>query len=164
MLLVAASPARAGKDVDGVVNLNTAEIGVLALLPGIGPAKAAQIAAYRKRVRSARWTSWCGSGASAARWCGTCALTSRCRDRRPRPAPSSPPPSFRRRRPVAAAAPSTAAAAAVRASRPAATPEARAPAHAQRLSRAAVIGRASYRGGPAGGAAGAPGGRGGGGM
>jgi len=49
MLLVAASPARAGKDVDGVINLNTAEIGVLALLPGIGPAKAAQIAAYRKR-------------------------------------------------------------------------------------------------------------------
>jgi competence protein ComEA len=49
MLLIAASPARAAKDVDGVINLNTAEIGVLALLPGIGPAKAAQIAAYRKR-------------------------------------------------------------------------------------------------------------------
>ena len=49
MLLVAAPPARAAKDVDGVVNLNTAEIGVLGLLPGIGPAKAAQIAAYRKR-------------------------------------------------------------------------------------------------------------------
>jgi competence protein ComEA len=42
-------PARAAKGVDGVVNLNTAELGVLGLLPGIGPAKAAQIVAYRKR-------------------------------------------------------------------------------------------------------------------
>jgi len=49
ILLVAAPPARAAKDIDGVVNINTAEVGVLALLPGIGPAKAAQIAAYRKR-------------------------------------------------------------------------------------------------------------------
>ena len=49
LLIAGAAPARAGKDVDGVVNINTAEIGVLALLPGIGPAKAAQIAAYRKR-------------------------------------------------------------------------------------------------------------------
>ena len=49
MLVVVATPAGAAKDVDGVVNLNTAEIDVLALLPGIGPAKAAQIAAYRKR-------------------------------------------------------------------------------------------------------------------
>src|SRR6188474_1549777 len=47
--LAAAGPARAGKGVDGVVNLNTAEPGVLGLLPGIGPAKAAQIVAYRKR-------------------------------------------------------------------------------------------------------------------
>src|SRR5262245_63803616 len=46
---LAAPPARAGKAVDGVVNLNTAEVGVLGLLPGIGPAKAAQIVAYRKR-------------------------------------------------------------------------------------------------------------------
>jgi len=49
ILLAAAPPARAAKDVDGVVNINTADVGVLALLPGIGPAKAAQIAAYRKR-------------------------------------------------------------------------------------------------------------------
>jgi competence protein ComEA len=49
ILLLAAPPARAAKDIDGVVNINTAEVGVLALLPGIGPAKAAQIAAYRKR-------------------------------------------------------------------------------------------------------------------
>ena len=49
VLLLAAPPARAAKDVDGVVNLNTAEVGVLALLPGIGPSKATQIAAYRKR-------------------------------------------------------------------------------------------------------------------
>jgi competence protein ComEA len=45
----AASPARAGKAVDGVVNLNTAAPEVLGLLPGIGPAKAAEIATYRKR-------------------------------------------------------------------------------------------------------------------
>ena len=49
ILAVAVPPARAAKAVDGVVNINTAEIGVLGLLPGIGPAKAAQIAAYRKR-------------------------------------------------------------------------------------------------------------------
>ena len=49
LLVVAAPPARAAKAVDGVVNINTAEAGVLGLLPGIGPAKAAQIAAYRKR-------------------------------------------------------------------------------------------------------------------
>jgi competence protein ComEA len=44
-----ALPAWAGKAVDGVVNLNTAEVAVLGLLPGVGPAKAAQIVAYRKR-------------------------------------------------------------------------------------------------------------------
>jgi len=50
LLLIATAPAaRAGKAVDGVVNLNTADAGVLGLLPGIGPAKAAQIVAYRKR-------------------------------------------------------------------------------------------------------------------
>src|SRR5262245_14459659 len=49
LLLLAAPPARAAKGVDGVVNINTAEVGVLGLLPGIGPAKAAQIVAYRKR-------------------------------------------------------------------------------------------------------------------
>src|SRR4051812_36880777 len=49
LILVGAPPARAAKAVDGVVNINTAEVGVLGLLPGIGPAKAAQIAAYRKR-------------------------------------------------------------------------------------------------------------------
>jgi competence protein ComEA len=46
---VAAPAARAAKAVDGVVNLNTAEPGALGLLPGIGPAKAAQIVAYRRR-------------------------------------------------------------------------------------------------------------------
>jgi competence protein ComEA len=49
VLLLAAPPARAAKAVDGVVNINTAEVGVLGLLPGIGPAKAAQIVVYRKR-------------------------------------------------------------------------------------------------------------------
>jgi competence protein ComEA len=41
--------AWAGKAVDGVVNLNTAEVSVLGLLPGVGPAKATQIVVYRKR-------------------------------------------------------------------------------------------------------------------
>jgi competence protein ComEA len=41
--------AGAGKAVDGVVNLNTAPPDVLGLLPGIGPAKAADIVAYRRR-------------------------------------------------------------------------------------------------------------------
>ena len=49
LLIAAVPPARAAKAVDGVVNINTAEVGVLGLLPGIGPAKAAQIAVYRKR-------------------------------------------------------------------------------------------------------------------
>src|SRR6516164_6939441 len=49
LALGSAVPARAGKAVDGVVNLNTAPPEVLGLLPGIGPAKAAEIAAYRKR-------------------------------------------------------------------------------------------------------------------
>jgi competence protein ComEA len=48
-LLASPSPAVAGKAVDGVVNLNTAPAEVLALLPGIGPAKAVAILAYRKR-------------------------------------------------------------------------------------------------------------------
>jgi competence protein ComEA len=47
--LVIAAPAYAAKGVDGVVNLNTADAGALGLLPGVGPAKAAQIVAYRKR-------------------------------------------------------------------------------------------------------------------
>jgi competence protein ComEA len=39
----------AGKSIDGVVNLNTAEAPMLELLPGIGPAKVALILAYRRR-------------------------------------------------------------------------------------------------------------------
>jgi competence protein ComEA len=49
LLLLAPSSARAAKAVDGVVNLNTAPPEVLALLPGVGPAKAVAILAYRKR-------------------------------------------------------------------------------------------------------------------
>ncbi|HVT08804.1 MAG TPA: helix-hairpin-helix domain-containing protein, partial [Polyangia bacterium] len=45
----AAAPAYAGKGVDGVVNLNTAPAAVLALLPGVGPAKAEAIVGYRSR-------------------------------------------------------------------------------------------------------------------
>jgi competence ComEA-like helix-hairpin-helix protein len=41
--------ARAGKAVDGVVNLNTAPANVLALLPGVGTSKAAAIVGYRSR-------------------------------------------------------------------------------------------------------------------
>jgi competence protein ComEA len=48
-LVLAPSFARAAKAVEGVVNLNTAPPEVLALLPGIGPAKAVAILAYRKR-------------------------------------------------------------------------------------------------------------------
>ncbi|HVY39595.1 MAG TPA: helix-hairpin-helix domain-containing protein, partial [Polyangia bacterium] len=46
---VTAAPAHAGKGVDGVVNLNTAPAAVLALLPGVGPAKADAIVGYRTR-------------------------------------------------------------------------------------------------------------------
>src|SRR3954452_10265138 len=46
---VAAPLAHAAQGVGGVVNLNTAESDVLGLLPGVGPSKAAQILAYRKR-------------------------------------------------------------------------------------------------------------------
>jgi len=41
--------ARAGKGVDGVVNLNTAPAELLSLLPGVGPSKAGAIVVYRKR-------------------------------------------------------------------------------------------------------------------
>ena len=49
--LVALVPpaAAAGKRLTGVVNLNTAPVEVLGLLPGVGPAKAAEIARYRQR-------------------------------------------------------------------------------------------------------------------
>lgn len=49
LVLLAPPPARAAKAVDGVVNLNTAPAEVLGLLPGVGPAKAAEIVAYRKK-------------------------------------------------------------------------------------------------------------------
>jgi competence protein ComEA len=39
----------AGKAVEGAVNLNTATPELLALLPGVGPAKAQSILSYRKR-------------------------------------------------------------------------------------------------------------------
>jgi competence ComEA-like helix-hairpin-helix protein len=38
-----------GKEIDGVINLNTAPAELLSLLPGIGPSKARQIVAYRSR-------------------------------------------------------------------------------------------------------------------
>lgn len=41
--------ALAGKDVEGVVNLNTATAEELQLLPGVGPAKVRNIVAYRRR-------------------------------------------------------------------------------------------------------------------
>jgi len=49
ILALPAWPARAGKGVDGVVNLNTAPAEVLSLLPGVGPAKAGAIVLYRRR-------------------------------------------------------------------------------------------------------------------
>ncbi|MES1205783.1 MAG: helix-hairpin-helix domain-containing protein [Pseudomonadota bacterium] len=49
LIALAAAPARAGKGVEGVVNLNTAPAAVLALLPGVGPAKAEAIVGYRTR-------------------------------------------------------------------------------------------------------------------
>ena len=45
-----AVPARGeGKAVNGVINLNTATVETLSLLPGIGPSKARAIVAYRTR-------------------------------------------------------------------------------------------------------------------
>jgi competence protein ComEA len=44
-----AGRARAGKGVDGVINLNTAPADLLSLLPGVGPAKAGAIVTYRTR-------------------------------------------------------------------------------------------------------------------
>jgi competence protein ComEA len=44
-----AGRARAGKAVDGVINLNTAPAEVLSLLPGVGPSKADAIVTYRRR-------------------------------------------------------------------------------------------------------------------
>jgi competence protein ComEA len=49
IVLVSASARAGGKAVEGAVNLNTAPPEILALLPGIGPAKAESILAYRKR-------------------------------------------------------------------------------------------------------------------
>ncbi len=47
--VLSAGGARAGKGVDGVVNLNTAPAELLSLLPGVGPAKAGAIVTYRTR-------------------------------------------------------------------------------------------------------------------
>lgn len=44
-----AALARGHRDVEGVVNLNTATIDELRLLPGIGPAKVRNIVAYRRQ-------------------------------------------------------------------------------------------------------------------
>ena len=49
LLLLLPAGARAGKGIDGVVNLNTAPGAILALLPGVGPSKASAILAYRQR-------------------------------------------------------------------------------------------------------------------
>ncbi|MEP6655075.1 MAG: helix-hairpin-helix domain-containing protein, partial [Myxococcales bacterium] len=50
LLLGADAPARAGaRNMEGVVNLNTAPVEVLGLLPGIGPSKARGIMTYRTR-------------------------------------------------------------------------------------------------------------------
>jgi len=50
VVLLAPPGARAGgKAVEGAVNLNTAPPEILALLPGVGPAKAQSILAYRRR-------------------------------------------------------------------------------------------------------------------
>ncbi|MEO8211857.1 MAG: helix-hairpin-helix domain-containing protein [Myxococcales bacterium] len=50
LALGADAPARAGaRNLEGVVNLNTAPVEVLGLLPGIGPSKARGIVAYRTR-------------------------------------------------------------------------------------------------------------------
>ena len=48
-ILLAPSAVHGGKAVDGVVNLNTAPPEVLGLLPGVGPAKAAEIVRYRAK-------------------------------------------------------------------------------------------------------------------
>ncbi|HXJ20992.1 MAG TPA: helix-hairpin-helix domain-containing protein [Polyangia bacterium] len=48
-ILLSGGRAWAAKAIDGVVNLNTAPAGVLSLLPGVGPSKAAAIVVYRAR-------------------------------------------------------------------------------------------------------------------
>jgi competence protein ComEA len=45
--LICLSSAYGGKEVEGVVNLNTASAEELQLLPGVGPAKVRSIVAYR---------------------------------------------------------------------------------------------------------------------
>ncbi|HEY0710819.1 MAG TPA: helix-hairpin-helix domain-containing protein [Polyangia bacterium] len=53
VVVLGGSAAAAKKTVSGVININEAPAAVLVLLPGVGPAKAERIVAYRQRHRFA---------------------------------------------------------------------------------------------------------------